>query len=157
MPIVFPCSPAVNDTYTFGSYTWRWDGTTWVSQMSPNGATGATGPTGIGVTGPTGATGPVTVTQNIPGTSYTLVAGDNGKHIYTSFGVTVPSGVFSAGQVVSIANSGTADITITQGSSVTMYLAGSATTGNRTLAQKGLATVLCVASNTFIILGGGLT
>jgi hypothetical protein len=86
-----------------------------------------------------------------------LVVGDNGKHIYTSSGVTVPSAVFSAGQVVSIANSGTSDITITQGSSATMYLAGTATTGNRTLAQKGLATVLCVASNTFIIVGGGLT
>jgi hypothetical protein len=38
-----------------------------------------------------------------------------------------------------------------------MYLAGTATTGNRTLAQRGLVTVLCVASNTFVINGGGLT
>jgi hypothetical protein len=65
--------------------------------------------------------------------------------------------VFSAGDVVSIVNNNTTSITITQALSVTMYLAGTATTGNRTLAQKGLCSVLCVASNTFIIVGGGLT
>jgi hypothetical protein len=38
-----------------------------------------------------------------------------------------------------------------------MYLAGTATTGNRTLAQRGVCTILCVAANTFVILGAGLT
>ena len=38
-----------------------------------------------------------------------------------------------------------------------MYLAGTATTGNRTLAQRGVATVLCVGTNTFVISGAGLT
>ena len=86
-----------------------------------------------------------------------MVAGDVGKHIYTSSGVTVPASVFSAGQAVSIVNSGTSSITITQGTSATMYNAGTANTGNRTLAQKGVATVLCIASNTFIIAGAGLS
>jgi hypothetical protein len=36
-------------------------------------------------------------------------------------------------------------------------LAGTATTGNRTLAQRGVATLLCVASNTFVITGAGIT
>jgi hypothetical protein len=27
----FPASPAVNDTYTLGSYTWKWTGTVWDS------------------------------------------------------------------------------------------------------------------------------
>lgn len=98
-----------------------------------------------------------TITQNTQSGSYNLLVGDAGKHIYTSAGVTVPSGVFSAGQAVSIVNSSTSNITITQGTSVTMYLAGSSSTGNRTLAQKGICTVLCVASNTFIIGGAGLT
>jgi hypothetical protein len=71
--------------------------------------------------------------------------------------VTVPSGVFSSGDVVSIYNNSASNQTITQGTSVTMYLVGTATTGNRTLAQRGLVTVLCVASNTFVISGGGLT
>jgi hypothetical protein len=98
-----------------------------------------------------------TIVQNSKATSYSLLATDAGKHIYTDSGVTVPSGVFSVGQAVSIVNNSTSSITITQGGSVTMYLAGTSTTGNRTLAQKGLATVLCVASNTFIIVGGGLS
>lgn len=98
------------------------------------------------------------VPQNAQTTGYTLIASDNGKHIsITTGGVTVPSGVFSAGDVISIYNNSGSSQTITQGGSVTMYLAGTATTGNRTLAQRGLVTVLCVASNTFVINGGGLT
>lgn len=90
--------------------------------------------------------------------SYTLVAGDAGKHIsITTGGVTVPSGVFSTGDVISIFNNSGSNQTITQGGSVTLRQAGSANTGNRTLAQYGVATVLCVASNTFVITGAGLT
>jgi hypothetical protein len=96
--------------------------------------------------------------QNSQTSAYSLVATDDGKFInITTGGVTVPSGVFSAGQTVTIYNNSSSSQTITQGSGVTMYLVGSATTGNRTLAQRGLATVFCVASNTFVITGGGLT
>lgn len=99
-----------------------------------------------------------TIVQNSKTSAYTLVVGDCGKHIsITTGGVTVPSGVFSAGDVISIYNNSASNQTITQGASVTMYLAGTATTGNRTLAQRGLCTVMCVASNTFVIMGGGLT
>jgi hypothetical protein len=38
-----------------------------------------------------------------------------------------------------------------------MYLAGTSTTGDRTLAQRGVATILCVGSNTFAVIGGGLS
>ena len=98
------------------------------------------------------------VIQNSQTSAYTLVAADDGKCInITTGGVTVPSSVFSAGQTVTIYNNSSSSQTITQGSGVTMYLVGTATTGNRTLAQRGLATVFCVASNTFVITGGGLT
>ena len=98
------------------------------------------------------------VIQNSQTSAYTLVATDDGKFInITTGGVTVPSSVFSAGQTVTIYNNSSSSQTITQGSGVTMYLVGTATTGNRTLAQRGLATVFCVASNTFVITGGGLT
>jgi hypothetical protein len=98
------------------------------------------------------------VPQNAQSAAYTLVASDNGKHIsIASGGVTVPSGVFAAGQTVTIFNNSGSSQTITQGSGVTMYQVGTANTGNRTLAQRGLATVLCVATNTFVITGGGLT
>ena len=90
--------------------------------------------------------------------AYTLVAADSGQHISTTTGgVTVPSGVFSAGDAVTIFNNSASSQTITQGTSVTMRQAGTANTGNRTLAQYGLCTVLCVASNTFVITGSGLS
>jgi hypothetical protein len=89
---------------------------------------------------------------------YTLVAGDTGKYINTtSGGVIVPSATFTNGDTISIYNNSGSNQTIFQGSSVTMYLAGTATTGDRTLAQRGFATVICVGSNTFAITGAGLT
>ena len=98
------------------------------------------------------------VPVNTQTTGYTLVATDSGKYInITTGGVTVPSGIFTTGQSVTIYNNSASNQTITQGTSVTMYNVGTATTGNRTLAQRGLCTVFCVASNTFVITGGGLS
>lgn len=100
------------------------------------------------------------IPQNSQTTSYTLVAGDAGKHVFTTSGVTIPSGVFSVGQAVSIYNNTTGNITITQGTNVTLRQAGASGTGNRTLAQRGLATVLCVsgaAGTEFVIGGAGLS
>ena len=99
-----------------------------------------------------------TVPANAQTTAYVLVATDAGKFIdITTGGVTVPSGIFTAGQTITVYNDSASSQTITQGSGVTMYLVGTATTGNRTLAQRGLATVFCVAANTFIVSGGGVT
>ena len=90
--------------------------------------------------------------------AYVPAATDNGKLInITTGGVTINAGVFTAGQNVTIYNNSGSSQTITQGAGVTMYLAGTATTGNRTLAQRGIATILCVASNTFVCSGAGVT
>jgi len=89
--------------------------------------------------------------------AYILVAGDVGSIIsITTGGVTVPSGTFTAGDTVLIYNNSASSQTITQGSSVTLRLPGTSDTGNRTLQQRGLATVLCIASNEFLITGSGL-
>lgn len=89
---------------------------------------------------------------------YILTLADTGKTVAITTGnVFVPNAIFSAGQAVSVYNNSAASITVTQNTSVTMYLAGTATTGNRTLAQRGVATVVCVAANTFVISGAGLT
>lgn len=91
-------------------------------------------------------------------TGYTLVATDNGKLIsITTGGVTVPSSIFSAGNTITIYNNSASGQTITQGSGVTMRWVGTTGTGNRTLASYGLCTLVCVASNTFVISGGGLS
>ena len=98
------------------------------------------------------------IPQNAQTSAYTLVSTDNGQHIsITTGGVTVPSAVFSVGDTISIYNNSAADQTITQGASVTLRFAGTVNTGNRTLAQRGLATVLCVGNNEFVISGGGLS
>lgn len=90
-------------------------------------------------------------------TTYTLTANDAGKMFSTTANVAVPASIFSNGQNISIFNNSSSTITITQGSGVTMYLVGTATTGDRTLSQRGLATVVCTAANTFVITGGGLS
>jgi hypothetical protein len=88
--------------------------------------------------------------------AYTLVAGDNNSLIRTNSNVTVPSGVFSIADAVTIYNNSSSSISIVQGGSVTLRLSGSNITGTRTLAQRGICNVLCVASNEFIITGSGL-
>ena len=65
--------------------------------------------------------------------------------------------MFSAGQSVTIYNNSSSSQTITQGTSVTMRQVVTGLTGNRTLAGYGLCTILCIASNQFVITGAGLT
>ena len=97
---------------------------------------------------------------NSQGGAYNLAATDNGKMIsITTGGVSVLQNVFASpyGQIISIFNNSNASQTITQGAGVTLRLAGTAATGNRTLARYGVATITCVAANTFVISGAGLT
>jgi hypothetical protein len=90
--------------------------------------------------------------------AYTAALTDTGGIIrITTGGVTIPSDVFSPSQAFSIMNNSASNQTITQGSGVTLRFSGTGSTGNRTLAQYGLCTVTCVASNEFIISGPGLT
>jgi len=100
-------------------------------------------------------------TQNSQGGAYVLVATDSGKHIsITTGGVTVNANIFSIGDMITIFNNSGSSQNITQGASVTLRLAGTATTGTRALAQYGVATLLCVtggASPVFACAGAGLT
>jgi len=100
------------------------------------------------------------IPQNSKNTGYTLQSTDNGQMINITTGnVTVPAGVFNSpfGQTVSIFNNQTTSNAVVQGSGVTLRLAGTAATGSRTLARYGVATLICVAANTFVISGAGLT
>lgn len=92
--------------------------------------------------------------------AYNIASTDNGKMIsITTGGVSVLQNVFASpyGQIVSIYNNSNTSQIITQGAGVTLRLAGTAATGNRTLARYGVATITCVAANTFVISGAGLT
>jgi len=98
------------------------------------------------------------VPANSQTSAYTLVATDNGKYIsITTGGIIVPPSIFSVGQVVSVYNNSGSNQTISQGSGVTLRLVGTATTGTRVISNYGLATILCVASNTFVVTGGGVS
>ena len=100
------------------------------------------------------------IPQNSKNTGYTLQATDNGQMINITTGnVTVPASVFNSpyGQTVSIYNNQTTSNAVVQGSGVTLRLAGTTATGNRTLSRYGVATLICVAANTFVISGAGLS
>ena len=97
-----------------------------------------------------------TVPANTQASTYTLVASDHGKVIIASDTITLPAGIFSTGQTISIYNNTASDISINR-SSVTMYWVTDGTDADRTLATRGVATILCVGTNTFVITGGLLT
>jgi hypothetical protein len=93
--------------------------------------------------------------------TYTLVLADSGKHInFTgTVAVTAPISVFSPGDAITVFNNQAANITIGVNTGATLRLAGTASTGNRTLTQYGLTTYLCVvggATPTFVVSGAGL-
>ena len=101
------------------------------------------------------------IIQNVQSSTYTLVANDEGCHIRkTGAGaITIPAGVFpaSGGAAVTIVNGHSADIQLTQGSGCTMNNAADASTGNRTLASKGMATLLYINADECYISGAGLS
>ena len=88
--------------------------------------------------------------------AYTPVAADAGKCITTTHGVTVDN-VWTAGDALTIINTGSGDITITQGGSFTLTNTSDAATGNRTLAAKGMATIYFDTAASGYISGAGLS
>lgn len=100
------------------------------------------------------------IPQNSKAAAYTLALTDNGKHIsITSGGVTVPANAsvaFPIGATLVIFNNSGASQTIAI-TSDTLRQAGTGNTGSRTLAGYGLATLVKVASTTWVISGAGLS
>lgn len=124
--------------------------------VGPTGPTGATGPTGP--TGPTGAAGGGIAGFNAQtGTSYTLVSGDVNKLVTASnasaITITVPPSVYSANDVINVAQIGAGQVTFAQGSGVTITSTGGTSSAPKLRAQYSSASVICTASNTFLIVG----
>ena len=67
--------------------------------------------------------------------------------------LTIPQNVFSAGDMISVFNVSTGDNTIAEGTGTTLYNTADGATGNRTLAAKGVCTIVCTSTNEFIISG----
>jgi hypothetical protein len=113
----------------------------------------------------TNGIGYINIPQNSQSAAYTLVAADAGKHIFhpstdaNARTFTIPANgsvAYPIGTAISFVNmtSQVVSIAITTD---TMYLAGTGTTGTRSLAQYGTATALKMTSTTWIISGAGLT
>ena len=71
--------------------------------------------------------------------------------------IAVPQNVLSAGDMISMFNVSSGNMTIEQGTGTTIYNAADGTTGNRTVGAKGLVTLVCTASNEFVISGTQLS
>ena len=105
------------------------------------------------------------IPQNVQsGTTYTLALTDGGGHVYctntSAVTITVPANgsvAFPIGTSITIVNdNGTSAMSIAI-TTDTMILANAGTTGTRTLAIYGVATLLKVTSTRWIISGVGLT
>ena len=85
---------------------------------------------------------------------------DSGKHYYSTsasnLALTIANNTsvsWPVGTAISIVNRGTANITIAGGTGVSLYLSGNSTAGNRTVTTYGMATVMNVAANIWMING----
>ena len=101
------------------------------------------------------------IPQSAQSSSYTCVAADAGKHVYATMSsgsnVTLPASVFVAGDAVTIINNSANTLSVVSGSGLTLYNTADAATGNRTLAARGMATVLYVGATGAYISGSGLS
>jgi hypothetical protein len=87
--------------------------------------------------------------------SYTLTTSDIGEYVQVGSGgsITIPDATFAEGDIVSIFNNTTGNITITC-SITTAYIAGTDTDkATMTLATRGVATVLFISSTVCVVTG----
>ena len=116
------------------------------------------------ITGNTGgfAIGYRDIPQVVFTSNATLALTDAGKHYFSSNSanvITVPNNTtvsFSIGTAISIIQQGTANLTVTPDSGVTMYLAGNSTSASRTVGNYGMATLMKVGTDTWFINGTGV-
>jgi hypothetical protein len=106
--------------------------------------------------------------RDIPQVSFTgnttIATTDAGRHYYSVLStgnvLTIANNAsqgFQVGAAITVVNQGTGNITVAQGSGVTLYLAGNATSGNRTVTTFGMATIIKVATDTWFINGTGVS
>lgn len=104
------------------------------------------------------------IPQNSQNAGYDVVIGDAGKHLYHPVGqaaatYTIPANsnvAFGIGTAITFINMSANAVTVAV-TTDTMYLASLGTTGNRTLAQYGIATAVKMTSTSWMISGSALT
>jgi hypothetical protein len=110
-----------------------------------------------------GATsGTVTLRQKLEfdaetGTTYTLVAGNLNQLVTlnnaSAITLTVPPSVFSAGDVINIAQIGAGQVTLAEGAGVTITSTGATADAPELRAQYSAASIICTAADAFLVVG----
>ncbi len=136
-------------TFTIANYSTG----SWVNSITVSGSGNITGAGTV-----SDSKGDVrSIPSTSPGSNHVAIAADAGKVIYIAYDVHFNPSVFSAGDAVTIVNNSGNDETIHQGSNFTLYNTADASTGNRTLAGRGMCTVWFAAHNIGYISGAGLS
>jgi hypothetical protein len=91
------------------------------------------------------------------GTTYTLVAGNLNQLVTLNnaspITLTVPPSVFSAGDVINIAQIGAGQVTLAEGAGVTITSTGATADAPELRAQYSAASIICTAADTFLVVG----
>ena len=103
-----------------------------------------------------------TIPQTVQNANYAFVAGDHGRAIVHTdtnpYTYTINTATHAQDQVITVINdTGTGAITVAPAPGVTLYLAGSGSTGNRTIAVRGFATIVFRSATVAYISGPGVT
>ncbi len=80
-----------------------------------------------------------------------------GKCYLNTAAITINNSVFAAGDVVGVYNNSASSFSITQGTITTMRLGGTTTTGSRTLAARGYATLFFPTATECVVFGAGVS
>ena len=141
--------------------TWYYTGSAWVVSGATGDIEGITTGTDSGLSG--GVTSGTAVLRlklefdAETGTTYTLVAGNLNQLVTLNnaspITLTVPPSVFSAGDVINIAQIGAGQVTLSQGAGVTITSTGATSSAPKLRAQQSAASIICTASNTFLVIG----
>lgn len=109
----------------------------------------------LGVKWATPATADLTI--NAKTANYTLVAGDVNKLITMSdagtLTLTVPNGVFTAGQQINVQRLGAGAVQIRNDGTTVLTSTGATSTAPNLRAQYSACTIICTSSNNFTVIG----
>jgi len=140
---------------------WYYTGSAWAASGATGDIEGITTGTDSGLSG--GVTSGTAVLRlklefdAETGTTYTLVAGNLNQLVTLNnaspITLTVPPSVFSAGDVINIAQIGAGQVTLAQGAGVTITSTGATSSAPKLRAQQSAASIICTASNTFLVVG----
>jgi hypothetical protein len=106
--------------------------------------------------------------RDIPQVSFaanaTIAATDAGRHYYSTSAsnltLTIANNTsvsWAVGTAITVVNRGSGNITVARGTGVSLYLAGNSSTANRTVSTYGMATLINLEANVWMINGTGLT